>query len=374
MTSPVSLFARLKIISSTLFWAFLLIIFLLGLPVLLAISPKVAAGFAATALVLAIIITWLIRLTIYTQSIRPFFFVLAKPFLFLLFILVGLATLPVYYFAYKAETAPLLLPRAEISNGEKTIVFQGMIHIGNENFYKSVNYDLENALADGYKLFYEGVKPSTPEADTWFANTVAGNDTSEKYKEITKACGINFQTEYFQSMLPNMEKNPEQHLIADVDTSQLKNEYDRLMRDDNAFAFTVKLAENEPNKNPLVHYFGDIINATRRVTEGPQRIADTVCNGTFAIMLNPRRLSDGPLNKLILDFRNKHLANAILAEPNNKIYIAYGPAHLPGVLALLREADPRWELKTVTWLRGVTNPESEKGNLQIPGIDIAPEN
>lgn len=362
MTSPIPFGAHLSIVISTLFWALLLILFLTGLPVLLYVSPTLAGGLAGAALILAIIITWLLRVASYAQSLRPFLFVLLKPFLLVLFLLVSLTTLPIYYLAYKGEVDPLLLPHAEISNGEKTIVFQGMIHIGNEAFYKSVVYDLETALDNGYKLFYEGVKPSTPENDAWFAKTGAGAELGEKYQDITKVCGVKFQLDYLQLMAHDMEKNPDRHFTADVDTAQLKAEYDRLMRDDSAFAFTMKLTEDAQHQEPGSKYVAKIIEFIKQNSEGQQRIAGVLCRGVFALALDPTKTSDGPLNKLILDFRTHNLANAISADPSSKIYITYSAAHLPGVLTLLRKADPRWEIKSVKWLRGMTHPQDDTDN------------
>ena len=34
-----------------------------------------------------------------------------------------------------------------------------MAHVGTESFYKTVIYDLQHAIADGYVIYYEGVKP-----------------------------------------------------------------------------------------------------------------------------------------------------------------------------------------------------------------------
>jgi len=63
-----------------------------------------------------------------------------------------------------ADLLPGLLG-AERASGQKTAVFQGMQHIGSEDFYKSVVFDLEQALADGYTLFYEGVTPMAGRPD-----------------------------------------------------------------------------------------------------------------------------------------------------------------------------------------------------------------
>lgn len=109
--------------------------------------------------------------------------------------------LPIYYLVYKVQADPPLLPLAILSNGKKIVAFQGMVHVGMERFYKSVVYDLEEALNEGYRLYYEGVQPSPGEGDAWFAQQLAdGGDLAENYKALADACGVKFQIDYFGLM------------------------------------------------------------------------------------------------------------------------------------------------------------------------------
>ncbi len=62
------------------------------------------------------------------------------------------------------------------------------------------------------------------------------------------------------------------------------------------------------------------------------------------------------MKKIILDFRNKVLADLILGDEHDRIYITYGAEHLKGVLALLQQADPRWRVESVSWIRPVEAP------------------
>jgi hypothetical protein len=90
-----------------------------------------------------------------------------------------------------------MLGLTSLSNGQKTVVFQGMQHIGSEDSYKSVVFDLELALADGYTLFYEVVTPvaSRPDLSDWLNQTLRGTkqDQSGGYKKMADQCGLSFQ-------------------------------------------------------------------------------------------------------------------------------------------------------------------------------------
>ena len=51
--------------------------------------------------------------------------------------------------------APATLPRITISNGEKTVIFQSMMHIGSSGFYEDVRRDMEQLRGQDYVFFYE---------------------------------------------------------------------------------------------------------------------------------------------------------------------------------------------------------------------------
>ncbi|WP_293985639.1 hypothetical protein [Sphingobium sp.] len=76
-----------------------------------------------------------------------------------------------------------------------------------------------------------------------------------------------------------------------------------------------------------------------------------------------QRSTASEMDNLILAYRNRVLANALLAEPRRRIYVTYGAAHLPGVFALLQKADPRWKIQTLKWSRTIDYQENLSGKL-----------
>ncbi len=46
--------------------------------------------------------------------------------------------MPLYYLAFRAENQPLIAPQVTLTDGQRTLVLQGMVHVGSEEFYKSV--------------------------------------------------------------------------------------------------------------------------------------------------------------------------------------------------------------------------------------------
>ena len=69
------------------------------------------------------------------------------------------------------------------------------------------------------------------------------------------------------------------------------------------------------------------------------------------------------MKKVILDYRNRALADRIAADPHDKIYITYGAAHIRGVVDLLKEKNPDWKIESITWARPIDTPEKLEGEL-----------
>ena len=70
----------------------------------------------------------------------------------------------------------------------------------------------------------------------------------------------------------------------------------------------------------------------------------------------------GDMDAVVLDFRNRHLASQLLSDPREKIYVTYGAAHLPGVMALMQR-EPGWKVESVKWMRTIEAPEHLEGRL-----------
>jgi hypothetical protein len=363
-TASVPLGARWKLRVSAILWFLLLAGFLLALPILFEASWLVVAGLGLIALVLGLPIAALVRLVFAGQRRQGFGVSYLKAVLGTLFVLGIIAALPIYYAAIFTSLKPLTVPQATLSNGSKTVVFQGMVHVGSEPFYKGVVYDLEKALTEGYVLYYEGVQPSA-EGDKWFADTLAGGgDLSANYKMLSDECGLKFQLDYFQMLAADMQARPERHITADVTTADMMHEYERLVAADPGFAARVQPAKAEAEtKAGASGGLTSIINMLVDGTPDQKRLVGYACRGFFTWSLG-RPAEPAPMDPVILDFRNRALADRIANEPNPLIYVTYGAGHLPGLLKDLQAIDPKWEIKSVKWQRVIEAPDDVTGQLR----------
>lgn len=353
-----------KLRLSTIIWFLLLLGCVLALPVLFDATGLLVLLAVVVALVLGALIAWVCRLITKDRARGLAHGWLKASFASFLVLCIAMAV-PFYYFALKTGLDPVLLPRVTLSDGAKTVVIQGMMHIGTERFYKQVVYDAEKALSDGYVLYYEGVQPN-PEGDKWFADTLAGGgDLSANYQTMAEICGLQFQLGYFELLQKDFAVHPESHVTADVDTLDMMREYERLEKADPEFAAAVAGGRMQAEKAEQMEGLASTIEWLQQGSEGQRKLAGYVCRwmmnraGDEAAMDNDQ----SQIEKVILDYRNRALADRILADPHDKIYITYGAKHIKGVIALLRERDPAWTIESVSWTMPVEAPRELQGEL-----------
>lgn len=342
--------------------------FVLGLPILLGWGYGLLILLVLVAALLAVASAWLLRRFSLVAAGRPFASVWSRALLGWTLILGVLVAAPFYYLMVVTDTRPATVPQVALNNGSKRVVFQGMQHIGSEHFYKAVIYDVEKALSEGYVVYYEGVQTPTPESKAFFEKLshelVGGSDLSGTYKSIGEVCGMKFQLDYFGLLEADKAEHPKRHVIADVDALELKAEYQRLMREVPAFA---KAHANDFQPKPAATDNALMLKVVEWLKKGSasqKTLGGVACRGLFTLS---QPTGDGPpgrMEPVILDFRNRALAQRIMQSPDDKIFITYGAAHLPGLVAELRKLDPKWAVGSVKWMRTIEAPEHIEGRLR----------
>lgn len=344
------------------FWLALILFALAGLLVVRDLPVWIIAGVIAAGVALGALIflpRWLVKRRDPVYSSRRSFAVFA---LAGMLAATGLASLPIYYLAFWVQTGPTAVPLVTFSNGQKTVVFQGMQHVASEDFYKSVVFDLEKALADGYTLFYEGVEPvpERPDLTEWFNQTLRGSDQdlSADYKKMANGCGLQFQLDYMQSLKADMAIHPARHVTADVNYLQMKTEYDRLLREDPAFAAAMSARQAQAKKAGGGDEFAPLIEAMAGTTPGQKKLIGIVCRGVLGMAISGALgAENNPTNRIIVDFRNRALARFVAESPADQIYITYGAAHFPGFFAELQKLDPKFAIRSVKGVRPMMLPD-----------------
>jgi hypothetical protein len=349
-------------------WFVLIVAFMLGLPIIIGWGYALLALLVLVAAVLAVASAWVLRRLSSTARGRPFASVWLRSLLGWTLILGILVAAPSYYLMVITDIRPATVPQVSLTNGAKRVVFQGMQHIGSEHFYQAVIYDVEKALSEGYVSYYEGVQTPTPESKAFFEKLshelVGGSDLSGTYKSIGEVCGMKFQLDYFGLLEADKSEHPRRHLVADVDAIELKAEYERLMREDPAFA---KAHANDFKPRPATNdnaIMLKVVEWLKRGSESQRMLGGVACRGLFTLNQPAENAAPGRMEPIILDYRNRALAQRIMQSPDDKIFITYGAAHLPGLVAELRKLDPKWTVGSVKWLRTIEAPEHIEGQLR----------
>lgn len=259
---------------------------------------------------------------------------------------------------------PLALPRVELTDGRKEVVFQGMIHVGSEPFYQGVVFEVEKAADLGYTLLFEGVQPGTDE-NLERMNEILGTNglnLNQIYDSFAQACGLRFQNEYFAVFVNDMKENPEQFVNADVSVDDMMAEWDRLLQEHPEWGLQQEpVRPEEEVDDRMSGFLGQLDN----LTPGQQELVALACRTMMNLSFGNQG-EQKPFNEhVVLNFRNEHLADAILEQAGNRIFVTYGAAHFPGVYSLLREADPNWKIIDVQWRQGIENRSRLEGNLTL---------
>ena len=369
MAEAVSGLQRLGIQFGAVFWFSLLAFGLLGLGVVYVLPWWMLALVVVAGVAIGLVTylpRWLLRRNNPTFSPKR---TMLPHMLGGVLAALGVTALPFFYMTLWVAAGPTALPLAMLTNGKKAIIFQGMQHVGSEEFYKSVVFDLEKALTEGYTLFYEGVQPvpGRPDLTQWFNETLLGSkkDLSAGYTQLANSCGLTFQLTYFEPLLADKAIHPAKHVTADVTYGDMKAEYDRLMREDPAFAQAITARASKKSDDDETTLA--LLSSVSKATQDQKRLIGILCRGFMGMSIaGTIGKKDTTMEKIILDFRNRALARFVAQSTSDKIYITYGAAHFPGFLRDLQALDPAMKVQSLRWVRPMSLPNEPQAPAGYP--------
>lgn len=347
----------------TVGWTLLTLLFLLSVPLLVSASPWIfAAVFLLGAGVVAVF-AWLLARLRGPSSPRVWTKALAGGMVATVVI-----ALPLYWLVLQPALRPLAVPRVTLADGQRQIVFQGMTHIGSAPFYRSVAFDLMRSREAGYKVYFEGVMPGTPEAQAWFRDELAGGgDLNAGYGKLAGFCGLHFQNDFLGFVGTDALQDPARTVNADVTETEMWEEWNRLVAARPALAEQLR-KEHPPSDDEGSSGMNHVMQMLSRVGDRQRDFVGAACRGIFTFVLQREEHPD-VLNAVVLDFRNRKLAERIAADPGRNLYLIYGSGHFPGLFHALKQQDPAWRIEGVTWSTAIEAPEDAVGRLELLGPD-----
>jgi uncharacterized protein YbaP (TraB family) len=191
----------------------------------------------------------------------------------------------------------------DFSSNKKSVHFIGMIHLGQQEFYNNVAQEVKKYKKDGYVLFYE-----------WIDYETADTLTLRKTKKIV-------------GMIPS--KKGYSLMINKIDIEGVVfQENDQFMNQVNSLDFNVDVTPQE------------------LILEYEKRHGEILLNnedlqvplyGDFNFN-NDKNVMD-----LILNYRNKIVAERIQNSKYDKIIVMYGADHRKGIVEELQKLDVNWK-------------------------------
>lgn len=248
----------------------------------------------------------------------------------------------ILFCVYHNQIRPVSTPIFVLSNWSKTVYFQTMMHIGTLNYYQSV----KNYLADSKRLwavlFYEWVKL----------------DDEEKHKKFDKLMWLKFSKDFYENFakmygLVNQDNNQflwvvnDNDINVDVSISTLIENYEK--KYGQIDMGHVKWMEVLDLNNVIVDRMSNLHDHQMVVFRylNLSLINFVSKNQWFGEYLTWLLWKD-KLMDIILNERNKVIANNILDSEYSKIHVMYGKLHYEWVFGLLKNADSKWNLiKTI---------------------------
>lgn len=295
-------------------------------------------------------------------QLRSFFKVIGKElvafFKVTIFTLTIIYLIPMTIYAYtKGGVSTSSMNTYTLTNGQKTVVFQSMSHIGLRSFYKQVGEEMTDYRNKGYRILFEGIgatgyKPLR-KGDVGYEAAVAKYNS---YKDINKKILENMDNEsiYKNSKYTYQSIELSHYLAYDDEYADLS--YSTLFE-----LADKKAKENNISDQALASYkdidFSYSSSTERLLNNEKLYIYMENVNGyplfTFLDQyLTPLTNKLSPAYNLrtnvTINARDQNLVKHIIDEPENLIYLTYGDAHFKGVFDNLKAIDANWKIVSTT--------------------------
>jgi hypothetical protein len=254
-----------------------------------------------------------------------------------------------WFFAYfENKIEPALMPEFTISNWNKTIVFQWMAHIGSEKFYNQIKQNIKENKNDGFVLYYEWVKLWTVENSEKFDGLLWVKFDKKTYVNLSKLYWLRAQDNRDFFKIVN-DKDYNVDVTMDDIIAWYEKKYGKISKD--------AMKQNwEANVAPL-DVWVVLDEAIKKLTPRELDLLIYVNRSIMNFIIKSDNVRDTILANswqkdlfdIILDDRNKVLADRLANSADKKIYVLYGLMHFKWIWADLQTRDPNWKLQSIRY-------------------------
>lgn len=248
---------------------------------------------------------------------------------------VGVATFAALPFI--ASAMPLELSRTTLSDGARQVEMQGMIHIASPEFYRDVADLVARRRAEGWLVFYEGVRDDAGRGNDAFSDVLNSlgsapnllDDTAaHPYETIAPALGEGLVLQDNVTIIGRL--GPDVRNV-DVTLSELLAALPPAppSAPDHQRDAPFTLAEARGAFDTLPGWVQDRVRAAFQI------LLATTTSGRYAHAVLP---------PAITTLRERRVARAIEDARDRNILVLYGQLHISAISAHLITADPAWRI------------------------------
>lgn len=239
--------------------------------------------------------------------------------------------------AYQNEINPAFLPRYTITDGKKTVVFQTMAHIASDRFYESIKNQITEAKKKNFVLFFEGVRPGTPENIKKFNEAMWVVFDKSLYTNISKLYGLREQrNDEFLKLVNDRDTN------VDISIDDIITKYEKRLKENG----------NQKKTAPPIDLSPLVNESLKNIWPRELVVFSYLNRGIMNFIMKNSTAQDAIISAsgqqdifaTILQDRNEHLANTILESKDDNIFVIYGMLHFEWVYELLQTKNPAWHI------------------------------
>jgi len=272
------------------------------------------------------------------NEISTFWLFLQKFLLSMSSLLVVTSLLFGYIWYYQIILNPLSLEQHSITNWEKTLVFQEMIHIWSENYYKSIAEELSDYKNKDYVYYFEWVRRWSQENMDKFNQALWIEFDQDLYKNLAATYWL---IEQDKDMFLNLVNNKD--INVDQDINEIIQKYEALKIEKN-------IENISPNKP--ININKDIVTLLAELEGRELQLLQFINKAMLTLLIkNEEALSaihenfwNQELLEIILAWRNITVADKIINSDDKLIFATYWALHYDWILELLQENDPNWKV------------------------------
>lgn len=259
-----------------------------------------------------------------------------EKFFFNISIFLLIISLLLWWSAYISnEFYPAKMPEFTLTNWKKIVKFQAMIHIWKKDFYEQIAKNIRNFKKENWVYFFEWVKAGTEKNMQDFNKALWVKFDQDLYKNFSKLYGVSFQDNSIFLWLEN-------NLDFNVDISM-----DKIME-----LYNEKKIKQKNTSQEVLDANKEILEALSSLNEKELKLLIYVNQAILNRIIASENIQSSIWNQfwnqelldVILNERNKVVANEIINSDYDKIFITYWLLHFKWILKLLQENDKNWKI------------------------------